>query len=80
MFYDNIKSHKKQGFTLSLENTVLEKPHGWLGLRPLRNQEINRTNNHKPCLHCLQHNPKKWDFEIFMTRIVTFSASIFKES
>ena len=27
--YDNIKSHKKQGFTPSLENTVLKKPHGW---------------------------------------------------
>ena len=27
--YDNNKSHKKkQGFTLSLENTVLEKPQG----------------------------------------------------
>ena len=26
--YDNIKSHKKQGFALSLENTFLEKPQG----------------------------------------------------
>ena len=27
VIYDNIKSHKKkQGFTLSLENTVMEKP------------------------------------------------------
>ena len=26
MSYDNIKSHKKQSFNLSLENTVLEKP------------------------------------------------------
>ena len=23
------KKEKKQGFTLSLENTFLEKPHGW---------------------------------------------------
>ena len=28
MFYDTIKSHKKQGFTLSLDNTVLKKPYG----------------------------------------------------
>ena len=27
--YDAIKSHKKQGFTHSLENIILEKPHGW---------------------------------------------------
>ena len=26
--YDNIKSPKKQSFTLSVENTVLEKPKG----------------------------------------------------
>ena len=26
--YDNIKSHKKQGFTLSLENMFLEKRQG----------------------------------------------------
>ena len=26
--YDNIESHKKQGFTLSLEYVVLEKPQG----------------------------------------------------
>ena len=26
--YDNIKSHKKQGFALSLENTFLEKSQG----------------------------------------------------
>ena len=26
--YDNIKSHKKQGFTLSSEDTFLEKPQG----------------------------------------------------
>ena len=28
MTYDNIKNHKKQGFTLSLEDTFLEKPEG----------------------------------------------------
>ena len=28
MTYDNIKSHKKQGFTLSLEDTFLEKQQG----------------------------------------------------
>ena len=28
--YDNIKSHKKAGlYSLSQENTVSEKPHGW---------------------------------------------------
>ena len=26
--YDNIKSHKKPGFNLSLEDTFLEKPQG----------------------------------------------------
>ena len=26
--YDNVKSHKKQGFTLSSEDTFLEKPQG----------------------------------------------------
>ena len=26
--YDNIKSHKNQGFTFSLEDTFLEKPQG----------------------------------------------------
>ena len=26
--YDNLKSHKKQGFNLSLEHTFLEKPYG----------------------------------------------------
>ena len=26
MAYDNIKIHKKQGFTLFIENTFLEKP------------------------------------------------------
>ena len=26
--FDNIKSHKKQGFTLSLENTFFGKPQG----------------------------------------------------
>ena len=41
MAYDNIKSHKKHGFTLSLENTFLEKAQGsqiapnLLGLKPL---------------------------------------------
>ena len=29
VFYDNIKSHKKQGFTLSLEDTFPEKQQGW---------------------------------------------------
>ena len=35
MSYDNIRSCKKQGFTLSLENTALKKPHSstFLGLR-----------------------------------------------
>lgn len=28
MSYDNIKNHKKQGITSSLEKTVLEKPQG----------------------------------------------------
>ena len=28
--YDNLKSHKKQGFTLSLKNTFLEKLQGGL--------------------------------------------------
>ena len=28
MAYHNIKSHKKQGFTFSLENTFLGKPQG----------------------------------------------------
>ena len=28
MTYDNIKSHKKQGFTLYLEDTFFEKPQG----------------------------------------------------
>ena len=28
MTYDDIKSHKERGFTLSLEGTVFEKPHG----------------------------------------------------
>ena len=30
--YDNIKSHKKYGFTLFLENTDLEKPQGGVKL------------------------------------------------
>ena len=28
LVYDNFKSHKKQGFMLSLENTFLETPRG----------------------------------------------------
>ena len=28
MTYDNIKSHKNHGFTLSLEDTFFEKPQG----------------------------------------------------
>ena len=47
-------------------------------LRLLRNQRTNRTNNHKPCPQCLQHSPKKRNFEAFM--IITFSYGIFKES
>ena len=31
MPYDNIKSHKKPGFTLSLEDTFFEKPQGGWG-------------------------------------------------
>ena len=34
MTYDNIKSHKKQGFTFSLKNIVLEKPQGEVKLNP----------------------------------------------
>ena len=43
LVYDNFKSHKKQGFMLSLENTFLETPRGsggggggaiWLLLEP----------------------------------------------
>ena len=32
--YDNIKSHTKQGFTLSLEDTFLEKLEGGVKLTP----------------------------------------------
>ena len=32
--YDKIKSQKNQGFTLSLENTISEKPHGWRQIEP----------------------------------------------
>ena len=34
MIYDNIKSHKNQGFTLSLEDTFFDKPQGELKLTP----------------------------------------------
>ena len=34
--YDNIKSKKKQDFTLSLENTYLEKPQEGVKLTPLQ--------------------------------------------
>ena len=74
---------KKQGFTLSQENTVLEKPQGWerdrLSPPAFRNQKANCLNNHNPCLHCLQHSPKKWDF-VFIITIITYSDSIFKEN
>ena len=33
--YDTVKSHKKQGFTISLEDTLLEKPHGGSQIDPL---------------------------------------------
>ena len=32
--YDNIKSHKKQGFTLSMKHAFLEKPQGLFKLTP----------------------------------------------
>ena len=31
MWLDNIKTHKKQAFNLSLKNTFLEKPYGGMG-------------------------------------------------
>ena len=34
MTYDNFKSHKKQGFTLSLEDTFMEKPKGEVKFTP----------------------------------------------
>ena len=33
--YDTIKSHKIQGFTISLEDTLLEKPHRGSQIDPL---------------------------------------------
>ena len=33
--YDTIKSHKKQGYAVSLEDTLLEKPHGGSKIDPL---------------------------------------------
>ena len=35
MTYDNFKSHKKQGFTLSLEDTFMEKPKWEVKFTPL---------------------------------------------
>ena len=32
--YDNIKSHKNQGFTLSLENKISEKTNWWRPIDP----------------------------------------------
>ena len=32
--YDNFKSHKKQGFTLSLKDMFFKKPHGWGQIDP----------------------------------------------
>ena len=74
---------KKNRALPSLKKIVLEKPQGWerdrLSPPAFRNQKANCLNNHNPCLHCLQHSPKKWDF-VFIITIITYSDSIFKEN
>ena len=43
MTYDNIKSHKKPTFTLSLEGAFWEKPQGWgVKLTPPPNRSVHR--------------------------------------
>ena len=46
MIYDNIKSHKKQGFTLSLEVAFLEKPQVGSNLAPSAFLGLNETLLH----------------------------------
>ena len=87
--YDDIKSQTIAGlYSLSREYSFEKtawvrqsqiEPPAFLRLRLLRDQKANSTINHNPCLHCLQHSPKKWDF-VFIIRIITFSDSIFKEN
>ena len=41
VFWDNIKSHKKQGFTLCLEDTFFEKPQEGSQFDPPRPIRVN---------------------------------------
>ena len=44
--YDDIKSHKKQGFTLFLEDTFFEKPHKGGGIKLVQSSNSFLTQGH----------------------------------